>query len=248
MPTANRRRFVPAAIAQFLAQDFPAAELVILDDGADAVGDLVPTHPAIRYLRTQNHRSLGAKRNAACEAAHGDIILHWDDDDWYAPHRIRYQVEALTAGNAELCGIDRALCFDPRLPAAWEYVYPPVGPPWVYGATLCYRRAFWRAHPFPDMNVGEDTCFAAAAQPRQVRTLPDNLFFVALVHAANTSPKHVGDRRWQPRPVEIIRAVTGGNWPPPEAAPDTVAVLPADRIMAPLPNTPFGVTVSSARQ
>src|SRR4029077_2383856 len=111
MPTANRRRFVPGAIAQFLAQDYPAAELVILDDGDDSVADMIPSHPALRYLRTPRHRTLGLKRNAACEAAHGDLILHWDDDDWYAPHRIRTQVEALHASGADLCGIDRALFF-----------------------------------------------------------------------------------------------------------------------------------------
>src|SRR5258708_38752741 len=85
MPTAHRRRFVPGAIARFLAQDWPARELIILDDGDDAVGDLAPEHPAIRYIRAPRHTSLGAKRNAACAAARGDIILHWDDDDWYAP-------------------------------------------------------------------------------------------------------------------------------------------------------------------
>src|SRR5690349_3155219 len=107
MPTANRRRFVPGAIAQFLAQDYEAAELVIIDDGTDPVADLIPSHPALRYLRTRRHRTLGTKRNAACEAARGDVILHWDDDDWYAPHRIRTQVEALFASDADLCGIDR---------------------------------------------------------------------------------------------------------------------------------------------
>jgi len=213
MPTADRRRFVPDAIAQFLAQDYPVAELVILDDGDDAVADLVPSHPALRYVRTPRHRTLGCKRNAACEAARGDIILHWDDDDWYAPQRIRVQVEALSASRADLCGIDRVLFFDPRAPAAWEYVYPRVGAPWVYGGAMCYRRDYWRAHPFPDINVGEDSQFAAAARPDQVCVLPDNRFYVALVHAANTSPKQVHDPRWQPRPVETIAALTRGDWP-----------------------------------
>jgi glycosyltransferase involved in cell wall biosynthesis len=213
MPTANRRRFVPGAIAQFLAQDYNGAELVILDDGDDPVADLIPSHPAIRYVRTPRHRSLGAKRNAACEAARGDVILHWDDDDWYAPHRIRIQVKALHESGAELCGIARAFFFDPRTPAAWEYVYPPGSVPWVCGATQCYHRDYWRAHPFADMNVGEDTRFAAAVLPGQLCVLPDNRFFVAQVHTANTSPKYVRDPRWQPRPIEAIRAMIGGEWP-----------------------------------
>jgi len=214
MPTANRRRFVPGAIAQFLAQDYADAELVILDDGEDSVADLIPQQSGIRYLRTPLHKTLGAKRNAACEAARGDIILHWDDDDWYAPNRIRLQVEALRDSGADACGIDRALFVDPRVPAAWEYIYPPSAAPWVYGAALCYRRDFWSAHPFANITAGEDTRFAAALTRERLHVLPDNRFFVALIHAANTSPKQLRDPRWRPRAFNHIRAITGPDWPP----------------------------------
>jgi glycosyltransferase involved in cell wall biosynthesis len=209
---------VPDAIARFLAQDYPARELVILDDGEEPVEDLAPAHPCVRYIRTPRQRSLGIKRNAACEAARGEIILHWDDDDWYAPHRIRTQVDALLASGADVCGVDRVLFFDPSRPAAWEYVYPRGGTPWVAGATLCYRRSYWRARPFADITIGEDNLFTAAARPGQLHVLPDNRFFVALVHAANTSRKQVNDPRWQPRDVAALRALTGPDWPPPEAS------------------------------
>jgi glycosyltransferase involved in cell wall biosynthesis len=49
MPTANRRRFVPEAIRLFLAQDYEEKELVVLDDGEDAIADLIPDDPRIRY-------------------------------------------------------------------------------------------------------------------------------------------------------------------------------------------------------
>ena len=39
--------------------------------------------------------TLGAKLNLACDYARGEIIAHWDDDDWYAPRRLSTQVEAL---------------------------------------------------------------------------------------------------------------------------------------------------------
>jgi glycosyltransferase involved in cell wall biosynthesis/GT2 family glycosyltransferase len=213
MPTANRRRFVPDAIALFLALDYPNAELVVLDDGEDAVGDLMPSDPSVRYLRGPRHRSLGAKRNAACEVANGEIILHWDDDDWYAPHRVRLQVEALRATGADVCGLDRVLFYDPRVLAAWEYVYPASAVPWVYGATLCYRRDYWRMHPFPNLTVGEDNAFAATARAGELLVLPDNRFFVALVHAGNTSAKNVRDPRWRPYDAASVRALTGTAWP-----------------------------------
>jgi glycosyltransferase involved in cell wall biosynthesis len=218
MPTANRRRFIPAAIQRFIACDYPNAELIVLDDGDDAVADLVPEHPALRYVRIARQRSLGAKRNAACELAGGEIILHWDDDDWYAPHRISAQVNALRASRASLCGIDRVLFYDPRGPHAWEYHYPMGSAPWVAGATMCYRRDFWQAHPFPDVTIGEDNMFAAAARREEICVMPDNTFFVGLVHASNTSPKQVRDPRFRACDVGRVRALTGPHWPTPASS------------------------------
>jgi ADP-heptose:LPS heptosyltransferase/2-polyprenyl-3-methyl-5-hydroxy-6-metoxy-1,4-benzoquinol methylase len=219
MPTANRRHFVPEAIRMFLAQDYPDKELVIIDDGEDSIADLIPPRPELQYIRTRQRRSLGTKRNEACEAARGEIILHWDDDDWYAPTRVRYQVENLIATEADLNGLDRVFFLEPRAGQAWEYVYPAGAAPWVCGATLCYRREFWRTHPFPEINIGEDTRFVFGARGANLRVLPENRFFVGLVHGANTSPKRRRDARWQPRAFDSVRAITGEAWPPEATAP-----------------------------
>jgi Glycosyl transferase family 2/Glycosyltransferase family 9 (heptosyltransferase)/Methyltransferase domain/Glycosyl transferases group 1 len=213
MPTANRRRFVPQAIRLFLAQDYADKELVILDDGEDSIADLVPLDPRIRYLRRHLREPVGAKRNRACEEAHGDIIAHWDDDDWYAPQRLRLQVEALVAADGDVCGLDRVLFLDPQRRTAWEYVYPPGSGRWVCGATLCYRKSLWRRAPFPQINIGEDTRFVANLGDARVVVLPETDIFVGMVHSANTSPKHINDGRWQPRPVETIANAMGQDWP-----------------------------------
>jgi glycosyltransferase involved in cell wall biosynthesis len=184
MPTANRRRFVPQALRMFLAQDYPQKELVILDDGEDSVADLVPSDSRIRYLRSDCRQPLGAKRNIACKEARGDLIAHWDDDDWYAPARLRCQVEALVASDADLCGLDRVLFFDPMAKRAWEYVHPSAHPRWVCGATLCYCKSPWRQNPFPEINIGEDTQFVANADGARVTSLVDNRIFVGLIHSA----------------------------------------------------------------
>src|SRR5581483_6186815 len=84
MPTADRRHFVAHAIRHFLAQGHPRRELVIVDDGADSVADLVPADTRIRYLRLSARATVGKKRNLACAAAAGEIIVHFDDDDWSA--------------------------------------------------------------------------------------------------------------------------------------------------------------------
>ncbi len=66
-----------------------------MDDGTDAIGDLVPADPRVRYIRLSRRATVGSKRNLACEEARGSLIAHWDDDDWHAPRRLRCQVEAL---------------------------------------------------------------------------------------------------------------------------------------------------------
>src|SRR5215475_12372109 len=100
MPTRDRRPFVGQAVEQFLAQDYPDRELIVVDDGEDPIGDLLPADPRIRLLRLDRRMTIGAKRNLACEAATGDIVVHWDDDDWMAGWRLTYQVTALEANRA----------------------------------------------------------------------------------------------------------------------------------------------------
>jgi GT2 family glycosyltransferase len=119
MPTYNRRPFVAQAIAYFLRQDYPNRELIIVDDGTDPVGDLVPDDTRIRYLRLPYKSTLGAKRNLSCRQAQGEIIAHWDDDDWHAPHRLRYQVGSLLEAGAEVRGITTLLFYDLQTGRAW---------------------------------------------------------------------------------------------------------------------------------
>jgi len=141
MPTYNRREFIPRAIHYFLRQDYEPKELIIVDDGTDPIGDLVPQDDRIRYFRLNEKISVGAKRNRACEAARGDIIAHWDDDDWHAPQRLRYQIEALQREHADVCGIHRLLFYDVINDRAWRYVYPAQRRFWLSGSSLCYTRS-----------------------------------------------------------------------------------------------------------
>jgi glycosyltransferase involved in cell wall biosynthesis/cyclopropane fatty-acyl-phospholipid synthase-like methyltransferase len=212
MPTANRRAFVPHAIRYFLNQDYPNRELIVMDDGADPIGDLIPGDPRIRYFRLEGTRSLGVKRNLACEQARGEVILHWDDDDWMASWRISYQVHHLMEADADICGIARMYFFAPHREQAWLYVFPEEARPWVGGGSLCYTKAIWREDPFRDVTIGEDNQFLQGEHPKRVAVLEDPRFYVALVHPENTSPKVTEDSRWQPRPAMEMRQILGADW------------------------------------
>ena len=209
MPTSDRRRFASRAIDYFLAQDYTSKELLILDDGEQPLPDLGRDDGQVRYLRLEQNTALGAKRNLGCKEARGDIIFHWDDDDWMADWRLSYQVRALIEGNAAVCGLDKLYFYEPERDQAWQYVYPEGARFWVAGATLCYRKSFWRENPFPNINVGEDTRFVWGGDARRMIALADTSFYVAMVHPGNTSRKRTGDPRYQPVPTEQIRQLMG---------------------------------------
>lgn len=210
MPTFNRRRFIPQAINYFLRQGYASKELIVVDDGTEVVKDLIPLDDRIQYIRIEGKLTVGAKRNLACELARGDIIFHWDDDDWMADWRLSYQTEKL--GQADICGLSRVLFFDPARTNAWEYVYPGTTKPWVHGATLCYRKSFWKENPFPNVNVGEDLRFVWNEPEAKVMALDDNRFMAALVHPGNVSTKRTQDDCWFTFPFSEIRGLLGKDW------------------------------------
>src|SRR5260370_5100183 len=133
MPTRNRRAFVRQAIWYFLRQDYPAKELIVLDDGDDPVADLIQKDDRVRYERLLARLSLGAKRNRACELSRGTLIAHWDDDDWQAPNRLSLQVRALLDSGAEVCGAAELLHYALMEGEGWLYRRHPDERPWVAG-------------------------------------------------------------------------------------------------------------------
>lgn len=210
MPTHNRRTFLPQAIAGFQRQDYPWLELIVVDDGSDPIADCLPDDARIRYVRLDERRSIGAKRNLACSQAQGEIIAHWDDDDWYPGWRISTQVEALRDGRADLCGSSQLLYRDPLTGQTWRYACTGQRRPWVAGNTLAYRKAFWMRYRFANCSVGEDARFIWRSPKARVHDLSNPHLCVATLHAGNTAPKHTAGPFWHPIPGESIRILMSG--------------------------------------
>ena len=220
MPTtAARRDFVLRSIAYFLRQDYENKELLIVDEEPSL--DLPVSHPQIRRLTLPSKRTLGAKRNFCVEAARGDLIMHWDDDDWMAPNRISYQVASLLREEAEVCGLQRMLFYEPETSQVWLYEYPDGQQPWLAGGSLLYTKDFWRRAPFPDIQVASDTRFIWAQQVDKRAVLADYTFYVALIHHGNTSKKNCTGPYWSKWSGDLetvmgsdLASYTSGTAPP----------------------------------
>ena len=200
MPTFNRRRFVPLALKYFAQQDYPNRELIVVDDGDDPVGDLVSGLERVRYVRLPSRASIGTKRNRACQAARGQIIAHWDDDDWYSPDRLRYQVMPILAGHADITGLESHFVLDLSQGEFWtanQELHRRLFVGDVHGGTLVYRRDHLNETlRYPDISLAEDAWLLhrMVQSGRRLVRLSNPGVFVYIRHGKNAwrdfSPGH----------------------------------------------------------
>jgi glycosyltransferase involved in cell wall biosynthesis len=212
MPTYNRRPFVAQAIKYLLRQNYPNKELIILDDGTDQICDLVPDLPEIKYTALPSKLTVGEKRNLAVEASRGEIILHWDDDDWMHPCRISYQVENMLRADAEVSGVSKVLFYDLRTGKLWLYEYPNRQRAWLCGGSLCYQKAFWAKKKFALLNIGEDTKFIWTQPIGKILALPDLKFYIAMIHPRNTCAKSFSGSWWHLWKGESAQILMNEDW------------------------------------
>lgn len=187
-PTENRHQFLDNLWDCIQAQTVKDWEWLIYD--TTPVPWLWPTRhtePRINYIHrtAKDHWTIGAKRNHLCLKAKGEIIAHFDDDDYYAPHYLHTMLELMASQHAEfvklfgfyvyhqphkvLGYIDLAHDFpvhyimDPnaKLMVTPTHKYPS-GPfdHWGYGFNYVYTKRVWDQCKFDQVSHGEDIAFA----------------------------------------------------------------------------------------
>lgn len=191
MPTSDRRAFIPLALRCFKEQTYRHRELIVVDDGTDPVSDVVSGVEGVRYIRVAPRESIGAKRNRACAEARGAVIVHWDDDDWYARDRLERQVMPILRGAADITGLQNEFIL--QMPARRFWSTNPdlhrsmfVGD--VHGGTLAYRRSVWAAGVrYPEIDLAEDArwLLTATGQGYRLLKVENRGSFVYLRHSRN---------------------------------------------------------------
>lgn len=205
MPTRNRRRFVAQAIWYFLRQDYPHRELIILDDGEDAIHDLVPPDDRLRYVRLERPLSLAAKRHLGCGLARGELIAHWGDDDWIASERLSKQIHALLNSGADVCGTHNLLHYRLEAGEARLFHGSPAEPLADY--TLVYRKSAWAASHNDSLDDGG--AFVRNLPQERVCHLPDLSLYVRVLHRGNSGTYDLVDQRWEIRLFDELIHIIG---------------------------------------
>jgi len=94
VPCYNASPWLAAAISSALGQNWPAVEVIVVDDGSTDDSLSIARSFAGRGVRVlqQPNRGAAAARNLALTAATGDFIQYLDADDLLAPDKIAAQL------------------------------------------------------------------------------------------------------------------------------------------------------------
>jgi glycosyltransferase involved in cell wall biosynthesis len=212
-PTYNRELFHTGILECVLSQSYENLEWLVLDD-SPAVSKALSSlnQPNLRYVHLAGKRSIGEKRNWLVEQATGEIIVHFDDDDFYAHNYVDSIVGALTRDDLDFLNLRAWFLLDRRNDffGYWNLLDKTglhyrcrasgidmgqlnvrkmennhLG--WGFG--FAYRRKVWQHIKFPPVDWNEDGEFSVNAQ----RAFKCGGFFdthglcLHCIHASNSS-------------------------------------------------------------
>lgn len=111
----NAEDTLQRAVESALSQDWPAFEIVIVDDAStdrtwERIEALADSHAHVRALRQSENGGVAAARNRILAEARGEFVAFFDDDDVSAPERLRRQVERITCYEAEFAAGAPVIC------------------------------------------------------------------------------------------------------------------------------------------
>ncbi len=95
-PTFSRAKYHKRLYECFTSQTYPKKELLILDDSPEP--SFFFTHlkdDRVHYTHILKRLTIGEKRNQLLKEAKGEIIAHFDDDDFYSPDYLRFMTNNL---------------------------------------------------------------------------------------------------------------------------------------------------------
>lgn len=121
-PTYNRPHLHHKLYQAFAWQTYENRELLILDDSPTPSTFFTQLKdPKVKYFHQQSRSSIGHKRNFLIEQASGEVIAHFDDDDYYAPNYLSEMFDHLQKSDADLTKLSRWLAWRELDGSLWEW-------------------------------------------------------------------------------------------------------------------------------
>ena len=98
IPAYNRQKTIAKAIDSALAQEYPPAEIIVVDDGSrDSTREIVEGYgETIRYFHQDNAGAAAARNRGVREAKYGWIAF-LDSDDYWFPDHLQRMTDAMQA-------------------------------------------------------------------------------------------------------------------------------------------------------
>ncbi len=171
--------------------------------------------PDIRFIPVKGGgRTLGELRNLAIDAAQGDIICQWDDDDLYHPLRLEKQAAPLLAQGEGACLLtDQLHFFEPDRALFWVDWTAGGGVHGIWqlipGTLMMYRQAFRYPEQGPAARCGEDSALLESlyANVPIIRLGGLGYLYLYTYHGLNTFPfEHHNGQLSRTAPPDFLTA------------------------------------------
>ena len=96
IPLYNAEVFLAQAIESVLGQTHPPQQVLVIDDGStDQSAQIARRYGAAVQLVQQPNAGGAQARNRGVTLAQGDLLAFLDNDDWWAPEKLAWQLDAL---------------------------------------------------------------------------------------------------------------------------------------------------------
>jgi glycosyltransferase involved in cell wall biosynthesis len=183
-PTHDRSQLLRRALKYFREQDYKNIEWQILDDSSSPSDWVNDIDGNIFYEQVDKKMTLGEKRNYLVDKASGDIIVQFDDDDYYAPNYVSSMVSTLCERGADLINLRGWFLYDVRSHffGYWDLmqkhglhyrcdpsgvgfrILKPNDSDWTnnhmgFGFSYVFKKRIHKEVQFPHVDWNEDTTF-----------------------------------------------------------------------------------------
>ena len=159
-PTYNRKYLFDLSIRNFTHTDYPSdkIEWIIIDDSEkENLEDILPKVDNIKYIKLDDIKTIGEKRNIGIENSKYDIIVCMDDDDYYPPMSVKQRVSSLLHLNKKLVGCTGLGILEVnKIISAVSYSsYVSDYYNRFFESTMAFKKSFWETNKFLEQNINE---------------------------------------------------------------------------------------------